>query len=243
MPIHLQWFGLATFRLWGDRVTTLAMDPYSPPVVADACGIADPEALDFRIQADTVICSSLTDEAHSYLPAVEGYANVINALDVAQDTIHPEINGDRMIAVQVAEAPHHPEGPDDNALYAFKAGGLWFLHMGDLGYGIGADELAPFAGHCDVLLALVGEHLTLELDELDPMIEVLRPSWIVPMHYNCPPLTAGMTKLAGFLGRRARDPVIYVRHHTVTFPLPKLGSDRPTIVVLEPAGYEATETF
>ena len=32
-----------------------------------------------------------------------------------------------------------------------------------------------------MLLALVGEHLTLRLDELDPMIEILKPRWIVPM--------------------------------------------------------------
>ena len=243
MSLHLQWFGLASFRLWGNDVPTLAMDPYSPSVVADACGIADPAVLDFRTTADTVLCSSLTDTAHSHLPVIDGYQNVINALDVAQGTIVPEINGDRMIAVQAAEAPHHPEGPDDNALYAFQAGGLWFLHMGDLGYGIGADELAPFAGHCDVLLALVGENLTLRLDELDPMIEILNPSWIVPMHYNCPPITAGMIKLDAFLQRRPQDPVIFMRHHTVTFPLLKLDSDRPTIVVLEPAGYEATEKF
>ena len=243
MTLHLQWFGLASFRLSGDGITTLAMDPYSPPVVAEACGIENPEVLDFRISAETVICSSLTDEAHSYLPAVDDHSTVINALDVAQNTIHPLINGEPLIAVQAAEAPHHPEGPDDNALYAFQAGGLWFLHMGDLGYGIGADELAPFADRCDVLLALVGEHLTLRLEELNPMIEILKPSWIVPMHYNCPPITAGMTKLDSFLQSRPQDPVIQVRHHTVTFPLPKLGSDRPTIVVLNPAGYDATEKF
>jgi len=243
MSVHLQWFGLATFRLWEEGGLSLAMDPYSPPVVANACGISDPAVLDFKIEADTVICSSLTDEAHSYVQAVEGYGQVINALDVAQGTIQPEINNELIYAVQAAEAPHHPEGPDDNALYAFKAGGLWILHMGDLGYGIGADELAPFAGHCDVLLALVGEHLTLRLEDLDPMIDILEPTWILPMHYNCPPITAGMTKLNGFLERRPQDPVVFVRNHTVTLPLPRVECSRPTIVVLEPAGYEATETF
>ena len=89
-----------------------------------------------------------------------------------------------------------------------------------------------------MLLALVGEHLTLELDELDPMIEFLDPTWIVPMHYNLPPLTAGMTRVDEFLKRRSGDPVILARHNTVTFPLPAGGLGRPTIVVLDPAGYE-----
>ena len=238
MAVHLQWFGLATFHLSQDDGPTIAMDPYDPVVVARACGVDDPAVFDFKLQADTVLVSSLTDEAHSNHEAVEGYSELINALDVAQGKREATFNGEPMYAVQAAEAPHHPEGPDDNALYSFKAGGLWFLHMGDLGYGIGAEELAPFVGRCDVLLALVGEHLTLELDELEPMIEFLDPTWIVPMHYNLPPLTAGMTRVDEFLRRRSGDPVILTRHHTVSFPLPAEGLGRPTIVVLEPAGYE-----
>ena len=235
MAVHLEWVGLACFHLRQDEGSIIAMDPYDPAVVAAACGMADHSVLDFRLQADTVIVSSLTDTAHAHTNAVEGDPRVINALDVAQAKREVEINGEPLFAVQAAEAPHHPEGPDDNALYAFNAGGLWFLHMGDLGYGIGADELAPFKGRCDVLLALVGENLTLRLDELDPMIDILDPTWIVPMHYNCPPITAGMTTLDVFLNRRPRDPVIYARHHTVTFPLPTSGLGRPSIVVLEPS--------
>ena len=239
MAVQLQWVGLACFLLRREDGSAIAMDPYDPAVVAAACGIADPALLDFRLEADTVIVSSLTDQAHAYHQAVAGEPRVINALDVAQGR-EERVNDEPLYAVQAAEAPHHPEGPDDNALYAFKAGGLWFLHMGDLGYGIGADELAPFAGRCDVLLALVGENLTLRLDELDPMIDILDPTWIVPMHYNLAPLTAGMTTLDVFLERRSRHPLIFPRHHTVTFPLPAGGLGRPTIVVPEPSAYQPT---
>lgn len=238
MAVHLQWIGLACFHLRQDEGPTIVMDPYDPAVVAAACGIDDPAVLDFRLQADTVIVSSLTDEAHAYYQAVEGAPRVINALEIAQGRREVQINGEPLVAVQAAEAPHHPEGADDNALYAFKADGLWFLHMGDLGYGIDEDELAPFADRCDVLLTLVGENLTLRLDELDPMIDILNPTWIVPMHYNLPPITAGMTTVDVFLKRRSRAPVIYARHHTVTFPLPAEGLGRPSIVVLEPSAYQ-----
>ena len=145
MAVQLQWVGLACFLLRQEDGSAIAMDPYDPAVVAAACGIADPALLDFRLEADTVIVSSLTDQAHAYHQAVAGEPRVINALDVAQGR-EERVNAEPLYAVQAAEAPHHPQGPDDNALYAFRAGGLWFLHMGDLGYGIGADELAPFAG-------------------------------------------------------------------------------------------------
>ena len=146
-----------------------------------------------------------------------------------------------------AEIPDHPEGTDDNALYAFKAGGLWFAHLGDLGFGLSAEELAPWEGKCDVLLPITGENLTLKLDELDPMIEFLKPTWIVPMHYGLPPLggadAGGMTFVDTFLNRRPRNPVFIVRHHTVEFPLPAAPDGRPTIVILEPTGYQATGGF
>jgi hypothetical protein len=241
MPVNLEWIGLACFRLWQKEGSpVIAMDPYSPSVVAKACGV-DEAVFDIRIQADTVIVSSLTDQAHCYVNLIGGTPRVINALDVAQCRSKALINDEPLVAVQAAESPHHPEGARDNALYAFKVSGLWFLHMGDLGFGIDADQLALFAGRCDVLLALTGEDLTLRLEELDPMIDTLKPTWIVPMHYNLPPMgTSGMTMVDVFLKRRSHDPIIYARNHTVTFPLPVLGLGRPTIVVIEPSGYQPT---
>ena len=243
MTTNLQWVGHACFRLWQDGGPAVVMDPYNPSEIARACG-TDRSVFELeQLHAETVVVSSLTDKAHAYYQAVEGSPEVINALDVAQGKIQPKINEESIVAVQAAEAPHHPDGPDDNALYAFKSGTLWFLHMGDLGYGIYEDELKPFNHRCDVLLALVGEGLTVSLDELDKMIDILKPTWIVPMHYECPPLAANMTGLEVFLKRRSRDPIIHVRHHTVKFPLSTEGLLSPTLVVLEPSGFEAEKLF
>ncbi len=234
MAVHLEWVGMACFRLWQDGGPVIAMDPYTP----SAIGLVDDGT---RIQADTVIVSSLTDVAHANVKLIEGEPRVINALDVALGLSDAQIYDAPLAAVEAAEAPDHPDGADDNALYAFKAGGLWFLHMGDLGYGLNGDQLAPFAGRCDVLLALTGEGLTLRLDELDPMIDILNPTWIVPMHYNLAPVSGQkrvMTKLDVFIERRPRDPVIFARRQVVTFPLPASQLGRPTIVVLEPSGYQ-----
>ena len=234
MAVHLEWVGMACFRLWQDGGPVIAMDPYTP----SAIGLVDDGT---RIQADTVIVSSLTDVAHANVKLIEGEPRVINALDVARGLADAQIYDAPLAAVEAAEAPDHPDGADDNALYAFKAGGLWFLHMGDLGYRLNEDQLAPFAGRCDVLLALTGEGLTLRLDELDPMIDILNPTWIVPMHYNLAPVSGQkrvMTKLDVFIERRPRDPVIFARRQVVTFPLPASQLGRPTIVVLEPSGYQ-----
>ena len=63
------------------------------------------------------------------------------------------------------------------------------------------------------------------------------------MHYNVAPVVGKpfpMKTVDVFLDRRPNDPIIYVRHHTVTFPIPTIKSNRPTIVVLEPSGYKPT---
>ena len=232
MSVQLEFVAHACFRLWEDGRPSIVMDP----LTFSELKLPAPTE---QLQADTIIASSLTDPAHSNLGLVAGTPRVINALDVARGK-QVAINGEPLIAIAAAEDPNHPDGPDDNALYAFKAGGLWFAHLGDLGFGLTNDDLKPWVGHCDVLMAIIGEKLTLKLDDLDPMIDFLKPTWIVPMHYDLPPVAFGMSKIEKFLGGRKRDAVFYPRHHTVTFPLPKSERGNPTIVVMETSGYVST---
>ena len=238
MSVGLEFVGHACFRLWEDGRPTIIMDPYSH----EETKLEDDGS---RLDAHTVIVSSLTDAAHANIAFVRGNPRVINALDVATGATSERINGEPVVAIAIAEAPDHTlHAPMDNAIYAFKAGGLWLAHLGDLGYGLGEEELAPWASKCDVLMPIVGEMNTVKLDELDPMIEFLKPTWIVPMHYGLPPLGGGngggMTPIDAFLNRHPRYPVYVARHHTVTLPLPKSEDGRPAIVVLEPSGYKPT---
>ena len=237
MSVQLEFVGHACFRLWENGAATIVTDPYNH-------GPARLEDDGSRLDAETVIVSSLTDEAHNNVAFVRGNPRVINALDVATGASSATINDEPLVAIAVKEvADHYLHDPMDNAMYAFKAGGLWFAHLGDLGYGLGEDELAPWVGKCDVLLAITGEELTVKLHELEPMIDFLKPTWVVPMHYGLPPFggtAPRMKSIDAFLDRRPRDPVFIVRHHMVTLPLPKSGDGRPTIVVLEPSGYVPT---
>ena len=239
MSVQLEFVGHACFRLWEEGKPKIVMDPFSH----EKTELPDDG---FRLDAETVIVSSLTDPAHDNVELVKGNPRIINALDVATGKSEAEINGEPLVTIAAAEIPDHPEGTDDNALYAFKAGGLWFAHMGDLGFELSGKDLAPFAGNCDVLMAITGEKFTPKFDELDPMIDFLKPAWIFPMHYGLPPLAGnetlggGMTFIDEFLNHRRGDPIFIVRHHTVTFPLPQSRDGRPTIIVLEPSAYKAS---
>jgi hypothetical protein len=231
MTVQLEFVAHACFRLWEDGRPTIVMDP----LTFSELKLPAPEK---QLEAETIIASSLSDPAHSNLALVSGKPRIINALDVALGKTEL-INGEPMLAIPAAEDPNHPDGPDDNALYAFKAGGLWFAHLGDLGFGLSHEELQPFVGHCDVLMAIIGEKLTLKLDDLDPLIDFLNPTWVIPMHYDLPPVAFGMSKIDKFLDRHKQDALYFPRSNTVTFPLPKSERGKPTIVVMETSGYQS----
>ena len=245
MTVRLEFVGHACFRVLEEGRPTLVTDPFSLTISGNET-IAGIEDSGLSVDGDVVIVSSLTDPAHDNVALVNGGPQVINALDVANGRAEATINGRPLAAIPAGEIPDHPDGPEDNALYSFRAGGLWFAHMGDVGYELGREELAPWKGRCDVLLALVGAGFTVPLDALDRMIDILQPTWIVPMHYALPPFGfrgvpgANMSPVDVFLNRRPRDPVILARHHTITFPARRDRNGRPTIVVLEPSGYRAT---
>ena len=231
MSVELEFVGHASFRLWEEGHPTILMDPLSH----DECKLAYDGR---KYEAEMVLVSSMTDPAHDNVGLAVGNPRVVNALDVARGDAEAEINGGPLIAVQAAEHPEHTEhSPNDNALYAFQAGGLWFVHMGDLGYELTPEQLAPFKERCDVFMAITGEQNTPTHAEVGRMVDFLEPRFLFPMHYNIPPLSFGMSTLQKFLDFRARDPVFIARNHKVALPLP-IESERPTIVVLEPSGYE-----
>jgi L-ascorbate metabolism protein UlaG (beta-lactamase superfamily) len=234
MSVQLEFVGHACFRLWQDGLPAIVMDPYRHATVR----LEDDGT---QLESHTVIVSSRTDPAHDNVEFVAGNPHVIDALDVARGQSNVVINGEPLITVEAAEALDHTlHSPNDNALYAFKADDLWILHMGDLGYELTPEQLAPFVDHCDVFLVITGEANTPSHDELDRMIDFLCPKWVVPMHYNLPPITFDMSTIEKFLEHRAQDPIIRVRHHTVALPLPMVKPGHPAIVVLEPSGYTPT---
>jgi L-ascorbate metabolism protein UlaG (beta-lactamase superfamily) len=226
MSVSVEWIGHACFRLTPADGPVVVTDPYEPGELG-----LEPLTLD----ADVVVASSLEDRGH-WNPDAVPRARIVDALSVARGA-QDEIAGNPVVAVEVREAEHHPTGPDANAMYGFRLGGLRFVHMGDLGHTAAPQHLDPLRDRCDVLFALTGGGLTIGLVDLDTVIEALEPRWIVPMHYAHPGLDArvrsGMLPLDAFLERRPLDPVVHAAGTAITLPLED-GSPGPTIVVLEP---------
>lgn len=66
--------------------------------------------------------------------------------------------------------------------------------MGDIGVPVAEEHLKDLEGQVDVLLALAGTHATIALDELDKVIDRLKPKVVIPMRHD--PASAAVTIMA-----------------------------------------------
>ena len=116
---------------------------------------------------------------------ISGDPEIVNALTVAQNGGAQTAQGIEITAIEAAEWDHHPEHevPGQNGMYRFTLDGIKFAHMGDVGNPL-TDAQQAFFDDTDILLALAGGYLTLELPDLMEMIHRVRPKLVIPMHFR-----------------------------------------------------------
>jgi L-ascorbate metabolism protein UlaG (beta-lactamase superfamily) len=105
---------------------------------------------------------------------------------VAQEGGTAEARGFAIRAIEAAEWDHHPEHevPGQNGMYRFEMDGIRIAHMGDVGNPLTRCADQDFFEDVDVLLALAGGYLTIELPDLMEMIHRVRPKLVIPMHFR-----------------------------------------------------------
>ena len=174
--MDLTWFGHAAFGLVPENGPKVITDPYTPEGVGYA---------PITQTADLVIISSDDDSAHCRADLIAGDPTVVNALTVAQGGGSTKVNDLEITAIEAAEWDHHPEHevPGQNGMYRFTLDGIKFAHMGDVGNPL-TDAQQAFFEDVDVLFALAGGYLTLELPDLMEMIHRTRPKLVIPMHFR-----------------------------------------------------------
>lgn len=174
--MEITWFGHAAFGLRPENGPRVITDPYTPEGVGYA---------PITQSADLVIISSDDDSAHCRADLISGEPEVVNALTVAQSGGSTTAQGIDISAIEAAEWDHHPEHevPGQNGMYRFTVDGIKCAHMGDVGNPL-SDAQQAFFEDTDVLFALAGGYLTLELPDLMEMIHRTRPKLVIPMHFR-----------------------------------------------------------
>jgi len=116
-----------------------------------------------------------------------------------------------------------------NSIFVFEAAGLCIGHLGHL-HHIPDDRQFAALGRLDVVMVAVDGGVTLDLPSVIAVMERLKSSIVIPMHWF------GLPSLDRFVaGMRARGFDIDRRDtHSVEVSLRSL-PDRPTVVVLRPS--------
>ncbi|QPH54604.1 MBL fold metallo-hydrolase [Pontivivens ytuae] len=174
--MEVTWYGHAAFGLRPDTGPSVITDPYTPEGVGYA-PITD--------SADLVLISSDDDDAHCRADLIPGDPAVLNALEIAQNGGTATAAGLEVTAIEAAEWDHHPEHevPGQNGMYRFTLDGVRCAHMGDVGNPL-TDAQIAFFEDTDVLFALAGGYLTIELPDLMQMIHRVQPKLVIPMHFR-----------------------------------------------------------
>ncbi len=174
--MQITWYGHAAFGLLPSQGPSVITDPYTPEGVGYA---------PIRDSADLVLISSDDDDAHCRADLIAGAPTVVNALAVARNGGATNACGIEISAIEAAEWDQHPEHevPGQNGMYRFTLDGLKCAHMGDVGNPLTDAQQAFFEG-TDILFALVGGYLTIELPDLVEMIHRTRPRLVIPMHFR-----------------------------------------------------------
>jgi len=218
--MRIKRYGHASFLIAGDNIRIIT-DPYLPELIGYD-PITDP--------ADVVITSSATDPAHCHVAMLPGNPTVINALEITGNPV--EIRGVRFEAVATTESLIYKDSPGQNAMYRFTVNDIAVGHMGDVGNPLDDAQLAFFQD-IDVLLALTGGPPTIELDDLEKALAIIRPKITIPMHYKTD--KTKITKILPveeFTSRYSQEIVHYLDHSEIDLERSML-PEQPQIYVLK----------
>lgn len=222
--MRITWLGHAAFKLTDESGFSVITDPYTPE------GVGYPP---IRESADLVVISSDDDSAHCRADLIPGDPVVLNALSVAQSGGTAEAAGLSVRAIEAAEWDHHPEHevPGQNGMYRFELDGIRVAHMGDVGNPLTRAQQDFFAD-VDVLLALAGGYLTIELPDLMEMIHRMRPKLVIPMHFRTLTYRPRNTMwIESFLAHFRDEAVDFACDHTIEIGRGDLPADTRVMVL------------
>jgi len=171
--MKIKWLAHASFLIEGDGLRIIT-DPYEPNEIINLPPVTE--------TADIVVRSSNDDEAHCFIETIPPGFALVTATDIvdtgatAKGVAFSAIWSQESMAKDIVR---------DNAMYRFTLEGINITHMGDVGNALTDAQMDALAG-TDVLLALVGGHPTIALNDLHDVIERIQPKVVIPMHYRIP---------------------------------------------------------
>lgn len=179
--MKIKWLGHACFLLTSEDGIRVVTDPFDETV-----GYKVEE-----LEAD-IVSTSHDHFDHNNIGIIKGDAKHVKGS--GRINIHGiEITG---VAAFHDECEGAKRGR--NNVFKFRVDGINVCHLGDLGHILSHDQLAE-VGDVDVLLVPVGGTFTIDYNGAVEMINLIKPSITIPMHYKTPHLKFDIDGVDKFL--------------------------------------------
>jgi L-ascorbate metabolism protein UlaG (beta-lactamase superfamily) len=186
--MKIKWYAHSSFRLTNYLGVAVIIDPYKPGGLEGAINYGLIEDT-----ADAVLISH-GHEDHNYTDGIRGNFTIIRKAGTYN------IGGMVIKAIQT----EHGAGMGNNLAFVIRSDGITVVHLGDTGYVPGKNLLAEVGGRIDVLVMPVDGIYTLTLEEAAQMINEVRPSYVLPMHFRTEKACRGLGGVEAFLKDKER---------------------------------------
>ena len=179
--LQIRWHGHSCFEIKDD--ITLVTDPHD----GKSIGIPAP-----NIEGDIILVShdhydhnsvKTVEKIGSKVVRDERKRNIYNVVIRGIKTYHDENFGDIR---------------GENIIFKFLIDDINFCHLGDLGH-ILEEDIAEKIGDVDILFIPVGGNFTIDANYAWKIVNLIKPSIIIPMHYKIGGLSLPIDTLDKFL--------------------------------------------
>jgi L-ascorbate metabolism protein UlaG (beta-lactamase superfamily) len=187
--MRIKWYGHSAFRLTSADGVNIVIDPYESGAFGGALSygpITDP--------ADIVLISHEHDD-HNHTGGIEGAYRSIRSEGFF------DIKGIRIAAIPTFHDMSEGGDRGRNLVFAIDAAadGLTIVHLGDLGHTLDQDTISRI-GKVDVLMAPVGGFFTIDASAATHVMNALKPSLTIPMHFKTEKVTFPISGVDEFAG-------------------------------------------
>ncbi|MEN6615019.1 MAG: MBL fold metallo-hydrolase [Syntrophorhabdus sp.] len=188
--MNIKWYGHSAFLLTTGDSTRIIIDPYQSGAFGGALAYGK-----IKDSADIVLSSHDHDD-HNYVKDITGTFQLINT---------PGRHTVKNILIEGIPTYHdQTQGSERgrNIIYIIDADEIRVVHLGDLGHVLD-EQTVKKIGKIDVLLLPVGGFYTIDAKEASLIVETLRPSITIPMHFKTDKCDFPITPVQNFTTGKA----------------------------------------
>jgi L-ascorbate metabolism protein UlaG (beta-lactamase superfamily) len=168
--MNVKWYGHSAFKLTTAKGVRIILDPYEPGFGG---GLTYGPITD---EADLVLTSHDHGD-HCYVKEIKGKFTRIDKAGVH------DVAGIKITAIPCFHDPSKGKERGNNLIFVIEADNLRVAHVGDLGHSLDAATLQKI-GPVDLLMLPVGGFYTIDAGVATGVMQAIRPSITVPMHYK-----------------------------------------------------------